>query len=392
MKIRLFFRAAAALIFIAMLCIPAAFSLWQGAAGMAPLKKETPASAPEPWLAWRQPAQFTAQFENWFNDSLSFRALFIRWNNVLRLALFHESAVKGVRIGQQGWLYYADEWNMEDYENIMPYSQNDLAGIARVLEQRRCWLAARGIKFFVLVAPNKHTIYPEYLPPHIHKIGQRSRLDQVAGYLAAHTDIELIDVRSELLAAKEKQHVYHLTDSHWNDRGAFVACKKIMERINKYFPAVSVPHEDAYTIAEKLGDGGDLANMLTMKDILKEERITMTPKAGLQAIESTRDYPDPVSLAGREMVVRQTGDLRLPRALVFRDSFGWALIPFFAEFFQSSVYVWTFDFLPELIEREKPDIVIFECAERYITSLTQENPETVRAVYKTQAEPPAFYK
>ncbi len=392
MKTRLFFRAFASLIFITMLCIPVAFGLWQGAAGMAPLEKEKPASVPELGLAWRQPAQFTAQFENWFNERFTLRPQLIRWNNMLRLALFHESAVKGVSIGQHGWLYYADEWNMEDYENIMPYSPEELAGIGRILEQRRTWLTARGIEFFILVAPNKQTIYPEYLPPQIHKIGQLSRLDQVAGYLGAHTAIELIDVRSEILAAKEQQRVYHLTDSHWNDRGAFVACKKIMERVNKYFPAVSVPCEEAYTIREIAGDGGDLANMLALKDMLKEERITMTPKAGLRATESTRDYPDPVSMAGREMVVRETGDRRLPRALVFRDSFGWALIPFLSEFFQSSVYVWTFDFLPELIEREKPDVVVFECAERYINSLTQENPETVRAAYKTQAEPPAFYK
>jgi len=133
---------------------------------------------------------------------------------------------------------------------------------------------------------------------------------------------------------------------------------------------------------EIVGDGGDLANMLALKELLKEERITMTPKAGLRAIVSNRDYPDPVSIAGREMVVRETGDPRLPRVLVFRDSFGWALIPLLSESFQSSVYVWTFDFLPELIEREKPDVVILECAERYINALTLENPETVQAADK----------
>ena len=382
MRMRLFFRTSVSLIFIALLCLPAAFSLWQGASGMPSREKQKPAAVPDPALIWRQPALFTAQFENWFNDSFSLRAQFIRWNNVLRLALFHESAVRGVCMGQQGWLYYADEWNMEDYENIMPYSPEDLAGIGWILEQRRSWLAARGIKFFVLVAPNKQTIYPEYLPHHIHKIGQLSRFDQVAQYLSAHTDIELIDVRSEILAAKDKRRAYHQTDSHWNDWGAFVACKKIMGRIKKYFPAVSVPREEAYTTRALVGDGGDLANMLTLKDMLTEERITMAPKAGLRAIESNRDYPDPASRDGREMVVRETGDLRLPRALVFRDSFCWALVPFLSEGFQSSVYVWTFYFLPELIEREKPDVVILECAERYINSLAQENPEEVRAAYK----------
>lgn len=41
--------------------------------------------------------------------------------------------------------------------------------------------------------------------------------------------------------------------------------------------------------------------------------------------------------------------------------------------------MWTFDFLTELIEREKPDLVILECVERYINALTLENPAEVKA-------------
>ena len=40
------------------------------------------------------------------------------------------------------------------------------------------------------------------------------------------------------------------------------------------------------------------------------------------------------------------------------------------------------DFRPELIESEKPDIVIIECVERYIHMLTTENPPEVRAAPK----------
>jgi hypothetical protein len=79
------------------------------------------------------------------------------------------------------------------------------------------------------------------------------------------------------------------------------------------------------------------------------------------------------------MVVKDTGDPRLPKALVFRDSFSWQLIPFLSESFRSVVYVWTFDFLPELIEREQPDVVILECVERYLNALLLDNPPKVRA-------------
>jgi hypothetical protein len=78
------------------------------------------------------------------------------------------------------------------------------------------------------------------------------------------------------------------------------------------------------------------------------------------------------------MVIKETNDPRLPKVLVFRDSFAWPLIPFMAESFQSSVFVWTSEFLPELIEREKPDLVIYEYVERYVNSLARENPPRIQ--------------
>jgi alginate O-acetyltransferase complex protein AlgJ len=46
------------------------------------------------------------------------------------------------------------------------------------------------------------------------------------------------------------------------------------------------------------------------------------------------------------------------------------LLPFFAESFNRAVYRWSFDFDRELIEKENPDVVIYELAERYLDILT----------------------
>ncbi len=66
------------------------------------------------------------------------------------------------------------------------------------------------------------------------------------------------------------------------------------------------------------------------------------------------------------------------KAVVFHDSFTVALMPFLSGSFRRSVFAWASGFLPELIESEEPDIVIIECVERYIHSLTAENPPEVR--------------
>ena len=319
---------------------------------------------------------FTSAFEAWVNESFRPRTEMIRANNLARLALFDETPSKSVRKGQGRWLFYADEWEMEDYENVMPISPEGLAALARNMEDRRAWLAARGIRFYVAIAPNKSDAYREFLPKSIRQLGPRSRLDQVAEVLAANPKLDFLDLREPLRRAKAEHRTYDYTDTHWNAYGAFAGYREIMARVARDFPAVRPLDYADYEVAAENGPGGDLAGQLSLKADLPEERILMNPRFTPRARDAGRDYPDPVAKAGRAMVVKETGDVSLPKALVFRDSFCWQLIPFLAESFQSSVYVWTFDFLPALVEKEKPDVVILQAVERYIMALTLEAPET----------------
>jgi hypothetical protein len=373
-------------VFVIVLVFPHIVELWDAGGNTASVEKRAMGKMPEPSLMWHSFSEYAKQFDSFYNDAFGFRNQLIRWNNRLRLLIFNESPVKGVRVGREGWLFYANEWVFEDYENIMPYSNEDLAHIGGILDERLAWLEKRGIALFILVAPNKHTIYSEYLPPGIHKLGEKSRLDQVAAYIAAtRPEVEFIDPREALLKAKPIQRLYHRTDSHWNDYGAFISAGVLLKRIGRYFPNVRPLSLENYTVSINEGEGGDLAGMLSLGDLIREERITLTPRFKPRAIDGTRPYPDPVKQLGREMVVKETGDSRLPKALVFRDSYSWALIPFLAESFQSVVFVWTFDFLPQLIEREKPDLIIFESVERYINFLVIQNPEEVKAAVRSYA-------
>jgi alginate O-acetyltransferase complex protein AlgJ len=364
--------------FLSLLIVPHIVEL--STTGAAANENRKMATRPDSSLIFSSFPDYAAGFEKFYNDSFGLRDKLIRWNNRLRLFLFSESPIAGVRLGREGWLFYANEWELEEYENAMPYREQDLEKIKKIQEDRRLWLERRGIKFFIVIAPDKETIYSEYLPPEIHKLGKESRLDQVKDYLRSEPGIEFIDLREPLLAAKSAQRLYHRTDTHWNDYGAFVGYVALMERVAKYFPAVGKHSIEDYTVSIAERKGGDLSDMLSLGDVIKEERITLTPKFTPKAVDASRPYPDPVDIAvypGRDMVVKETKDTRLPKVLVFRDSFAWPLIPFIAESFQSSVFVWTPEFLPDLIESEKPDIVIFEYVERYVNSLLRENPPRV---------------
>lgn len=381
MKVGRLAQLAVTLSFLTLLMIPHWMELSGREASTASIEKRSLAPLPDSRLIVESFPRYAREFDRFYNESFGLRHSLIRWNNRMRLMLFNESAVRGVRVGREGWFYYADEWVLEDYENMIPFKPEDLEKIRRNVEERAAWLQRRGIKLFILAVPEKSTIYSEYLPPVIRKVGKMSRLDQVVESLAGCPGVTFIDSRQAILDAKPMERLYHRTDSHWNDYGAFIAYSELMKHIDVQFPGIRKRSLNEYKVSVAEGAGGDLAGLLSLSDVIHEERITLLPKFVPSATDRARAYPDPVDLTeypGREMVVKETHDPTLPKALVFRDSYSWALIPFMAESFQSAVFVWTFDFIPELIENEKPDIVIIECVERYLNSLTKENPPGVK--------------
>jgi hypothetical protein len=81
----------------------------------------------------------------------------------------------------------------------------------------------------------------------------------------------------------------------------------------------------------------------------------------LERIKPMLDHPSMVEES-------EVADPSLPRLVMFHDSFGTALKPFLAEHFSRAVY----DFSPmtfdqSILEREKPDLVIQEITERYLS-------------------------
>jgi hypothetical protein len=81
----------------------------------------------------------------------------------------------------------------------------------------------------------------------------------------------------------------------------------------------------------------------------------------------------------------------LPRAVVFRDSFAGAMVPFLSEAFGHVRFVYDHQPDPRLIEVEKPDVVILEMVERYVARSVDLTPpvEMLRRYPASFYAPPA---
>ena len=112
---------------------------------------------------------------------------------------------------------------------------------------------------------------------------------------------------------------------------------------------------------DRLG-GGDLAKMIGFPDGLIERQVMLEARSPRRAKLTVND-------TWGVGLTTEIQDDRLPKACIFRDSFCTHLIPFLSEHFKTAHYVWRYDFDKVMLEREKPDIVILEVAERLVLNI-----------------------
>jgi alginate O-acetyltransferase complex protein AlgJ len=285
---------------------------------------------------------------------------------------FATSPVPNVLIGRNNWLFFTESNLIDDFVGADPFTQSELEIWRSNLEHKRNWLAKQGIRYLFVVAPNKQTIYPEYLPDYLQKDRGQSRLQQLVAYLKTYSDVSILDLSAALNEEKKRHRVYYMTDTHWNDRGAYAAYRAIMERVEQLFPEASLPQSKIIETKIILGPGGDLAGMLDMADTMQEERPVLKGQQTTCSSEIKQDIEDfrktSADLIRSKPLVTTCAASKL-RAVVFRDSFFEALIPFVSEDFNRIVYIWKpYDhaIMKELIAQQKPQIVIEEMVERLL--------------------------
>lgn len=347
------------------LVLPQGLSLLGVSEGPGSAEKKLKTPRPEISLAAQDFKAFAGQMARAYIDTFPFRDTMIRTANVIKLALFRESPSTSVIMGADEWLFFPKEMDLEDWLGLTRYSPEELDGMVARMRERRDWLAARGAAILVVIAPNKSTMYGEFMPPSLHKLSPMTRLDQL-GEALRQAGVPFLDLRTALAEAKSVRRTYWKTDTHWNGWGAFAGSVAIVEALRQRFPAMPPLLEKDYMVSESDAPGGDLAEILLMEATLRERVVDMVPLAPPRARPGQgKGYKDPAVIKSRAMVIRETGDATLPKAVFFRDSFSTAAIPFLAERFQRSVFLWEHRFQPHIVEAEKPDVVIFQAVERY---------------------------
>lgn len=215
--------------------------------------------------------------------------------------------------------------------------------------------------FYLVVGPDKHGVYSEFLRPYIYEPGKYRAFDNYKHYLTDN-GIDYIDNLDSLLAEKSNlknnQTLYYTNDTHWNSYGAYVAFNNVMRHIVDNYE----PIKYSFTFSSNLT--GDLT-----RNIVAPEHDFLDDVA-VQSTENTNGL-DHIN-KGNSLVKRfeneHTKDNRT--VLIMADSYGCAFATFAIDYFKRVILLPRVESeglsFVEIIKKEKPDIVLYINVERNV--------------------------
>lgn len=297
--------------------------------------------------------EFFSQLDTWLTEHFPFRSAIISCNNLLKATVFGVSDEEQVVVGKQGWLYFSQ--TLPDYfgENAMTEAQ--IRQITTTLSLMEEYVAQSGAEFVFAVAPNKNTIYPEYMPAFYQPTKNPTNLDRLTTLLREES--YFADLRNALFGSP--QQLYHARDSHWNYLGALIAYREMMTTIGRtedLFQGVDYTWNQNWR--------GDLEDMIFPSYSYLDWQADFQVDWTYQITSNFRSEEDILITTENE-----NGEGSL---LMFRDSFGNSLLPFFA---QSYAYAKFSRAVPyDLRETDAYDTVIIEIVERNLSNLIRTAP------------------
>ena len=296
------------------------------------------------------------QLTNFFADNFALRQNMIQTDALIKENIFKESGNKEVIVGKKGYLFFGD--SLDDYLGQNTLTKRQLNSCARVLYLLQENTVKKGKNFLFTVAPNKNTIYPEYMPKRYVKISDENNYTKLKKLLKNNK------INTVFLDEKIKEtgkEVYHKLDTHWNNQGAAMGCDYILSNLKKDHYDYN---NEKYTIKKNFS--GDLYEMLYPKGNKKDYNIFYDKKHEYNVVSQMKKVTD--------ISIKTKNNGKKGSIVMYRDSFGNALIPFVADEYGSGYFTKAVPYNWTLQDGNNADDVVIELVERHIPHLINEAP------------------
>jgi len=292
---------------------------------------------------------------------------------------------ESVIAGKDGFLFLGNKYNnvLHKTNGVYRPSEKEIEEWTKKLKDLQTWYEERGIKFVIVIAPNKHSIYPEKLPNWMQYDG-KTLTDDIVEF-SQKKNINMLDLR-QLLLEKKITKVYYTTDTHWNTKGSSIGYKETIKYINnKYKASYKLPK---YALHATHRVSGDLANFLKINYVLPKDYETdyiykfenesdvchgnINEKHIIEKCSNKKNLV--MQINRQDQYVINESSLNNEKLILLCDSFGTANSKLYNETFST---IWKFHYghingneLSKFISKHKPDVVIYQIVERALYSGT----------------------
>lgn len=330
------------------------------------MSDENRALAEKPELSVANIKHYPAEYEAYFNDHIPFKSDIVKAYSYINTILLKTSSNRSVILGKDNWLFYDSEKSgdgneVADYMGTNLYTKEELEQAVKYVRIMHRNIEARGIDFYLFIAPNKSTIYSEYMPDYYTK-GSYSKVDQLVDALKEYPEIQVVYPKSVLEEKKDEYQLYYKYDTHWNRLGGYLGTQELLEKMGKD----TIPLTDV-TITKDFRKVNDLSYMLNLTEYYDDD-YRFRIEGYMPEIQVEETIIDKVSDSDYNSIYESNSpDERT--VLICRDSFGQATFDFLPSNFQKTVYVHRNLWKDELLDVYEPDIFVFEFVERHSSVL-----------------------
>jgi hypothetical protein len=250
--------------------------------------------------------------------------------------------------GKDDWLFLGNSYGgfLDRLQGVVTLRGAEIKRQAARYGRLRDAASGRGARFFVIVSPEKASVYGEFLPLYVIPAPRRY-IAPLLEALAA-SGVAVVEPTERMKAAKRPSAaLYYRMDTHWNHLGAYVA----FEGFRELAGLPPLPPFSFESLPPVRGDLMDIAG------------YTGFPVRGGDNFVPRWDPPLPV-VGGEESSANPASPSGLS-AWVFGDSSAESIRPYFEAMFREARF-----FTPDEFDREMaspppgPDVVVWVTVER----------------------------
>ena len=316
------------------------------------------------WPGWHFNQEINAWYGHYVEDRVAFRETAVRFYMDATYAVFGEFSEDLHMYGKDGEVFPADDGYIRAYQHLAT-DEELIDSLVTYLDRTNQYLEKQGIPFVFLAGLDKKTVYGEEMPDYIHVDTTKESIMEMLARKLTEKQVPYVIPVQELRDAKQVERVYNqkYDSEHWNARGAMIGLRLLNEKVREMDPDVPLLTEDVFTASSE-----EKTLEFISLPITEQVPVYMLKSEygdSILADGSLLDVLPHVAGTGIQHYLNENA-LSDKTILILQDSFLDGKQDFFAYRYQN-VYMISrqnYESMQYYVETLKPDVVVFENAER----------------------------